>query len=121
MSRSTSAVSPSGVPEPRLAGLLADLDQLGVHGRVDTGRIAGEEDVRVRAWRDGGTVTAELLWCCPGQPAPAHLDAVRVHGRHRQVWRSRHGRCQPAECARFLADLLLLDNDTLRERYQALG
>lgn len=107
--------------DSRLAGLLADLDQLDLHARVVTERIAGEPDVRLQVWRDTSTTTVELLWCTPDAAWPARLDAVRVVGEEREVWRCSHGRRQAADVVRFLVDLLLRDNGALECRYLPLG
>lgn len=108
-------------PDARLADLLADLGRLELHGRVLLERVAGEQDVRLQAWRDSGAVTVELLWCGPDAPRPTRLDAVRADGDEREVWRSPHGRCRTADVVRFLYDLLLLDGDVLDRRYLRLG
>jgi hypothetical protein len=107
--------------ELRLAEMLADLGQLGVHGQVVTQRIADEQDVRLRAWRDTGEVTVELLWCCADEPPPRHPAAVRIVDEERTVWCGMHDRCAPAELVRLLCDLLLLDEDGLARHYRRLG
>jgi hypothetical protein len=108
-------------PDDLLAGLLSDLEQLDVHAGVLTDYLAGEPDVRVQAWRDGGDVLVELLWCGADTPAANRLDAVRVRGEQRQVWRGPRCRCFPADAVRFLSALLLLDDRRLGQHYLLLG
>ena len=105
----------------RLTAALADLRQLGLHAQMLTGGTLGEEDVRLQVWVADHEPTVELLWCCPDDPPPAHLQAVRIAAEERTVWRHPHGRCVPADITRFLCDLLLRDEETLSERYCRLG
>lgn len=116
-SASAESVSQSAV----LAGVLRDIAALGLHARVFTSRVAGEPDVRVRAWRDGSSATAELLWPGPDETAPSQLYAVRIQDDVRAVWHSPHGRCVEADMVRFLCDLLLLDAPALHRHYRRLG
>lgn len=104
-----------------LPDLLTDLASLGLHARVRTDWVAGDPDVRVQAWRADGGATVELLWASPDAAKPRQVDAVRIQGEDRAVWRSPHGRCADADIVRFLCDLLLLDAAALEDRYLLLG
>lgn len=106
---------------PYVAGLLRDLGRLQLHGRVLTADVGGEDDVRLQAWCDSGHRTVEILWCGPDEALPTRLDAVRVVGDERNVWRSPDGPGYPAKVVRFVRDLLLLEDAALLRRYQRLG
>ena len=108
-------------PDPYLADLLQELAQLQLHGRVLITDIAGEDDVRLQAWWDSGHRAAELLWCSSGKALPGRLEAVRLIGGERSVWRSAGSPGCPATVVRFVRDLLLLDDAPLLRRYQRLG
>lgn len=108
-------------PDPYLAHLLQELAQLQLHGRVLITDIAGEDDVRLQAWWDSGHRAVELLWCGPGDALPERLEAVRLIGDERSVWRSPGSPGCPATVVRFVRDLLLLDDVPLLLRYQWLG
>ena len=105
----------------RLVALLAEFCRLQLHARVVTDSIAGDDDIRLQVWRDPGDITVELLWCGPEDPPPAKPTAVRIQGRHRQVWCSPGASCTSAELVRFASDLLRCDHVTLRRRYLLLG
>lgn len=110
-----------GPGDRRLTCLLADLDALQLQARILTDTLCGEQDVRVQVRRDHGQAIVELLWCCPEQIEPAHPSAVRIIDEHRTVWSHPRAGRRPAETARFLADLLLLDDAALADRYDKLG
>src|SRR5690348_17599034 len=95
-------------PDPYLADLLQELARLQLHGRVLITDIAGEDDVRLQAWWDSGHRAVELLWCGPGKALPRRLEAVRLIGDERRVWRSTGSPGCPAMVVRFVRDLLLL-------------
>lgn len=120
---SPTAEASRGQADPRLVTVAEDLDTLQIQTAVVTATICGEKDVRVRVWRDDAEVMVELLWCCPDEPWPAQLNAVRILGdfRFRTVWRHPSARQRPAQVVRFLADLLLLDDEALSLRYDMVG
>lgn len=101
--------------------LLADLDALRLRARIAHDVFCGEEDVRVQVWLPDGQVIVELLWCRPDEAEPVHPSAVRVFDQCRTVWRHPRAGCRPAETARFLADLLVLEDAALALRYDKLG
>lgn len=107
--------------DDRLTALLADLAQLDLQARVLTLLLAGEEDVRLQAWRDGGRMTVELLWSSPDFPLPSQVAAVRVCREQREIWRSPVSGYLPADIVRFLCDLLVLDDRVLYRRYRLIG
>lgn len=125
MSRAPAVSSPilaeSDRGDPRLAALLTDLDQLRFRCRVLTEWIGGDADHRLQVWREPGEVTVELLWCGPGDPAPTGLHAVRICGQRREVWCSPGSRGTVAETVRFIADLLVCDENALPHHYVRLG
>lgn len=110
-----------GRGDQRLAALLRDLGPLHVTGEMVTERIGDDEDHRLLLRRAPGEVIVELLWCDPTEPAPAHVDAVRVCGERREVWRSPDGGRTRAGLARLVVDLLVCDKDALRHHYTSLG
>jgi len=113
--------TPQSGPDLGSGELLAGLRARGLDARLAASECCGEPDLRICVRRDQLGPSIELLCCTAGDPRPPQWDAVRLTDDERTVWRGPACDDELEDVVAFVEDLLVLDEDSLAERYRRLG